>query len=366
LKMPREGTCVIQDRIRGEVRVEWASEQDHVVQRADGSCLYHLASVVDDYDYQITHVVRAAEHLPNTARQIFIAQSLGYPLPEYAHLPYVAEPGGTAKLSKRKLDKYKKNKDFASLLSHGESIAARADLPINQDTFNPVIVDFYREIGFLPDAILNYLLLVGWSLDGSTERFTRQQMIDLFSLERVNRAPASFDPQKMFSVQTDYMVELEQKKKVAMVLPYLQRAGLVSEPAPCDVADKLGMIVNAAGDRIKIAGDILDFSYCFVSAEQLEYDSKAFQKRITAPGEAKELLADFAIRLGAAESFNAPELETLLHEFCESKNIGIGQIIHALRVATTGTAVGFGMFETMAVLGKDECVKRLQRAVTAT
>ena len=102
---------------------EWAQEQDHVIQRADGTCLYHLASVVDDQDFAITHVIRAVEHLSNTPRQIFIAQSLGYALPEYAHLPYVAEPGSSNKLSKRKLDKYLKNPDFKKLYDHGLRIA---------------------------------------------------------------------------------------------------------------------------------------------------------------------------------------------------------------------------------------------------
>ena len=115
LKMPREGECVIDDLIRGEVRVQWATEQDHVIQRADGSCIYHLASAVDDHDLQITHIVRAEEHLPNTARQIFILQSLGYDLPKFAHLPYVAEPGGTAKLSKRKAIQVRKEQRLCEL-----------------------------------------------------------------------------------------------------------------------------------------------------------------------------------------------------------------------------------------------------------
>src|SRR5690606_36941408 len=124
LKMPREGKLVLKDHIRGEVEFEWAREQDHVVQRADGTPLYHLASVVDDFDFEISHVIRAEEHLPNTPRQVFIAQSLGYPLPEYAHLPYVAEPGSKNKLSKRKLAHYLKNQDFARLYDHGTEIAA--------------------------------------------------------------------------------------------------------------------------------------------------------------------------------------------------------------------------------------------------
>ena len=161
LKMPREGELVLQDLVRGEVKFDWAREQDHVIQRADGSCLYHLATVVDDADMQISHVIRAEEHLSNTPRQIFIAEQLGYELPQFAHLPYVAEPGSKNKLSKRKLDKYLKNRDFAQLKQHGESIAQRMNLEVDADTFNPVIVDFYEQIGYLPDALAELFAAVG-------------------------------------------------------------------------------------------------------------------------------------------------------------------------------------------------------------
>ncbi len=213
LKMPREGKLVIDDLVRGQVEFDWAREQDHVIQRADGTCLYHLANVVDDYDFEITHVIRAEEHLSNTPRQIFIAQSLGYPLPRYAHLPFVAEPGSKNKLSKRKLDKYLKNRDFAQVNEHGLEIARRSGLPTAADTFNPVIVDFYEQVGYLPEAIINYLVLLGWSLDDKTEFISRQTMIDSFSLERVTKAPASFDPKKLWAFQDHYMQELPLKQK---------------------------------------------------------------------------------------------------------------------------------------------------------
>src|SRR6185436_15542839 len=112
LNMPHEGTLTIPDLVRGDVDFEWAREQDHVIQRADGTCLYHLASVVDDFDFEISHVIRAEAHLSNTPRQIFILESLGYPRPAYAHLPFVAEPGSKNKLSKRKIKEYLKNPDF--------------------------------------------------------------------------------------------------------------------------------------------------------------------------------------------------------------------------------------------------------------
>ncbi|MEM9646738.1 MAG: glutamate--tRNA ligase, partial [Planctomycetota bacterium] len=247
LKMPREGQCVIQDLIRGEVVIDWASEQDHVIQRADGSCLYHLASVVDDHDFGMTHIIRAAEHLPNTARQIFILESLGFDRPQYAHLPYVAEPGGTAKLSKRKIDKYGKNKGFASLLAHGTRIAEACSLETNPETFNPVIVDFYRDIGFLPEAVLNYLLLLGWSYDGEREKFTVAEMSEAFTLQRVNKAPASFDPQKLLAFQADAFAALPVEERLQKVAPFAVAAGLVSDPED----PLLLRVVTAADDRLK-------------------------------------------------------------------------------------------------------------------
>lgn len=364
LKIPREGQCAFSDQVRGDVVFDWAAEQDHVIQRADGSCLYHLASVVDDQDFEITHVIRAVEHLSNTPRQIFIAQSLGYPLPVYAHLPYVAEPGSSNKLSKRKLNQYLKHRDFKALFDQGERIAKAIGLSVSAETFNPVIVDFYRETGYLPEAVVNYLLLLGWALDDRTESFTRDEMIRQFSLERVNRAPASFDPLKLLAFQDRYMRALPTDQKVRMVLPFLQSAGLVPVPPPEDVGRRLSAIVQAAGDRLKIAGDILEFADFFLPDAQLPYDQAAFEKRLAKPPRAAELLRKFRDQLAAAEAFDAAGLESLLQRFLEAEGIKIGDVIHAVRVAVTGRAVGFGMFETLEILGRERCLARIERALS--
>ncbi len=360
LKTPREGECVIDDIIRGEVRVAWENEQDHVIQRGDGSCLYHLASVVDDHDLQITHIVRAEEHLPNTPRQIFILESLGYSRPAYAHLPYVAEPGGTAKLSKRKLSKYLKNKDFADLLARGNKIAKTCFLHPDAETFNPVIVDFYREIGFTPHALLNYLLLLGWSLDGETEKFTQEEMIKHFSLARVNKSPASFDPQKLMAVQSDTFVALPVDERLQAVMPFAFKAGMVDTEDP-DAVSSVRVIVEAVGDRLKIAGDIIDYEYMF--ADELSYDEAAFEKRITSDHAMRELLASLEAKLGLASVFDAASIEQTVNEFCQAKEVKLKQIIHPLRLATTGVTQGFGMFETLAILGQQTTINRIREAL---
>jgi len=363
LKMPRDGKCVFTDAIRGACEFDWAKEQDHVIQRADGTCLYHLASVVDDYDFQITHVIRAVEHLSNTPRQIFIADSLGYPLPQYAHLPYVAEPGSPQKLSKRKIAQYLKNPEFKRLYDHGAEIAARIGHVAAAETFNPVIVDFYREVGYLPDAIVNYLLLLGWSLDDKTEDFSRAEMIRGFTLERVTKAPASFDPKKLWAFEDRYMQRLPLKQKVAKMLPFLQRAGLVPDPTPCEVGPKLTRIVEASGDRLKTAGDILAYAdFFFVPDDKLAYGDKDFQKRL-APPQARELLKKFSAVLATVEPFETGPIEEALKQFVEEQRIKIGDIVHALRVAVTGKSVGPGVYDCLAILGREATLARIERAL---
>jgi len=363
LKMPREGKCEFRDMIRGDMSFDWAGEQDHVIQRNDGSCLYHLTSVVDDGDFEISHVIRAIEHLPNTPRQIFIAQGLGLELPQYAHLPFVAEPGSSNKLSKRKLDKYLKNRDFKVLYDRGEKIAQQVGHAASPETFNPVIVDFYREIGFLPDAVINYLLLLGWSLDDRTEDFSRDKMIRVFNLERVNKAPASFDPQKLTAFQGRYMWRLDMDKKVDLVIPFLVKAGyLDASVSPQDVK-KVKAILDAANERISLAGDILDYEEFFLADEAITYEEKAFQKRLVNAESQRALLEKLREVLPGVDDFSASNLDAVLHEFVEQEGVGMGMIVHAVRVAISGKGVGFGLFELMAILGKQSCLNRIDRAL---
>jgi glutamyl-tRNA synthetase len=359
LKMPREGELVIDDLIRGKVTFVWADEQDHVIQRADGSFIYHLANVVDDEDYKISHVIRAEEHLSNTPRQIFMIQSLGYNLPAYAHLPFVAEPGSKTKLSKRKLDKYLKNKDFAKLVEHGKSIANRIGLETTDDSFNPVMVDFYEKVGYLPEAIVNYIALVGWALDDKSEFFLMKDLIEFFSLEGVTKGAASFDPQKLFAFEEKHFLVKTTEEKIKLCTPFLELAKIF----PNEHADILGKLIEAAGDRIKVAGDILHFVDFFVPDDSLEYDEATYNKRIKNQPESINLLKEFYDLLTQQEQFDHQSLENLMQKFIDDKSIKVADIIHALRVAVTGKGVGLGMFETLEILGKNRVLKRIKLIV---
>jgi glutamyl-tRNA synthetase len=366
LMMPREGACRFQDHIRGDMNIEWSTEQDHVIQRADGTCLYHLANVVDDNDMRITHVIRAEEHLSNTPRQIFIVQGLGYPQPEYAHLPFVAEPGSRNKLSKRKIKQYLKNPEFRKIYDHGAAIARKLGMNVSEETaesFNPVLAEFFEIVGYLPEAVVNYLLLLGWSLDDRTEMFSAEEMIRQFSLERVNKAPASFDPGKLFAFQEKYMQQVPPDRKVETALRFLTNAGFIAAPCSDEDYHKVQAIVAGAGERLKVAGDILDYDFFFVADDQLKYDEKDFDKRIRKPAEAVPLLTKVKDLLSRAPAFDSVSLERLLQDFVQAEGVKITQIIHALRVAVTGKSVGFGLFETLAILGKGKSTHRIDVAL---
>jgi glutamyl-tRNA synthetase len=188
-------------------------------------------------------------------------------------------------------------------------------------------------------------------------------MLKHFSLERVNRAPASFDPEKLMAFEARAMQQLPIKQRVAKVVPFLQRADLVADPPPCETAPYVTRILEAAGDRLKVAGDVLDFDDFFVADERLQLDEVAIDKRLRKPPGARELVSKFRDQLAQVEPFTAEQLEKTMHAFVESHGIKIGDIVHAVRVAVTGKAVGFGLFDTLAILGREGCLARIGRAL---
>jgi glutamyl-tRNA synthetase len=188
-------------------------------------------------------------------------------------------------------------------------------------------------------------------------------MLQHFTLERVNKAPASFDPEKLAAFQTRAMQQLPIKQRVARTVPFLQRAGFVSDPPPCDLAPYLTRLLEAAGDRVKVAGDILDFDDFFVSDESLMFNEAAIEKRLRKPPDAIDLITAYNSELAGVEPFTPETLERMTHTFVESKGIKIGDIVHAIRVAVTGKPVGFGLFDTLAILGRERCTARITRAL---
>lgn len=364
VKMPREGVCRFFDHIRGDMSFEWAAEQDIVVQRSDGTVTYNLANVVDDFDMKITHVIRAEEHLSNTPRQIFMLEGLGYPRPEYAHVPFVAEPGSKNKLSKRKIPQYLKNPDFKKVYDHAKAIADRIGVPAAPESFNPVLIDFYEQVGYLPAAILNYLVLLGWSLDDNREEFTLAQMTELFTLDRVVKNPASLDVKKLFAFQARYMQGLPVAEKVGMVLPFLERAGL---PADRGFVTR---VVEAAGPRLTVAGDILEYDYLFLPDDRVAFDPAAATKHLGAAYKGAtgmpplgEVLTKLRAVVAGAEPFTHDTLKVWTEALAQAEGAKAGPLSQVLRVAATGKEVGFSAYDTLAVLGRDRCLARIDRAM---
>jgi glutamyl-tRNA synthetase len=362
LLVPRGRTIAVEDAIRGHVEWDTSLMPDPVVLRGDGTPLYNFATVVDDAALEITHVIRAEEHLTNTAVQLLIFEALGHALPTFAHIPYVAAPGSKEKLSKRKLEQYRRNPQFKGMFEAADRLFPRLGLSGAQG-LDPVMVEYYERIGYLPAGVLNGLARLGWSLDDKTEFFSRAELVEKFTLDRVVKAPAGFDPDKLLSYQAHWMGQLPVAEKVRGCLPFLAQAKRVASADDPETVAYVTRVIETLGDRVKLFAEILDSDEFFAPDDQLPYDEKTFDKRLANDFEAVSLLRSFRPVLADAEPFEAGALEQSLKEFCEEQKIKIGQIIHALRVATTGKGVGAGMFETLAVLGRERTLRRIDASL---
>lgn len=354
LKVPLGRTIAINDMIRG--KVEWQSDLmgDPVIVRADGRPLYNFATVVDDVAMKITHVIRAAEHLTNTAVQILVYEALNYPVPQFGHVPVVNEPNSNKKLSKRNMAKFITPEVRAKL-----HLVGYTEAEINsRDDLNPATVAYYRALGYLPEALVNYLGRLGWSLDDKSEFIPLDQMIANFSLERVNDSPASFDPEKLLWLAGEYMKLLPVEKKLEGVIPFLTKVGMVQEPLDDATHNKLRQIVAAVGDRLRVFSDILLHAPTFLKRDP-DYDAKAVEKKLKKDG-AAEVLAGFKTVLTEVQPYEPGALEQRLNAYCEERGLKKNVLVHALRVAITGSEVGLGLYETLVILGREETLRRIE------
>jgi len=335
-QVPLGRTLVVHDLIKGDVTFATDDIGDFVVVRPDGSPLYNFASVVDDLAMGITHVVRAEEHLSNTFPQLLVFEALGSALPAFAHVPYVAEPGSKAKMSKRKIQQY-------------------------EDQGVLVYLHQYIERGYLPDALLNYLARLGWSYDATQEIFTRAELIEKFTLERVTSSPASHDQDKLFWIEGEKMKELPLERKIAGVLPYLKSEGLVAEPVTDADRARVEAVILALGDRLKVFSDILKLGRFFFTKE-LVHDPDAVKKRLrkdTVPA----MLAELDAVLAEVEPYDLATLERVIHAHAERSGRKMGDVVNPLRVATTGQGVGPGLYDCLFILGRETCRARIAQTL---
>jgi len=361
LLVPRDQKVIIEDAVRGRVEWDCGLISDPVIVRANGSPLYNFATVVDDAQLEITHVIRAEEHLSNTPTQVLLYEALGYTQPVFAHISFVTAPGTSKKLSKRDISKYRNNPAFRKMFEAADNVFPAIGLG-DSDTLNPVMVEYYEKIGYLPEAVFNGLSRFGWSLDDKTEIMSRETIIDSFTLDRVVKSPAGFDPDKLLSYQVHWMNQRSLDEKIDGCLPYLIKASLVDEAVDASTREFVGRLITVLDDRIKVFSDILEHADFFAAEDELPYDDKAFDKRVRKEG-AAELLVKFRSQLADAEQFDAASLDALMHSFVDAEGIKIGEIIHAVRVAVTGKAKGPGLFDCLELLGKDRALRRFDRAL---
>ncbi|MEX0728801.1 MAG: glutamate--tRNA ligase, partial [Planctomycetaceae bacterium] len=205
--VPRDQVVKLDDVVRGHVEWDCSLMPDPVIMRGNGSPLYNFASVIDDAQMQISHVIRAEEHLSNTPVQVLLHQALGNELPIFAHIPYVAAPASKEKLSKRKLEQYRKNPQFKKMFERADEVFPKIGLT-NVGGLDPVMVEYYERIGYLPQGVLNALARLGWSLDDKTEIMSLDEIVKNFTLDRVVKSPAGLDPDKLNSFQAHWMMQL--------------------------------------------------------------------------------------------------------------------------------------------------------------
>jgi len=364
LKVPRTETIVINDHVRGTVEWDCSLMPDPVIARSDGSPLYNFATVVDDAAMQITHVIRAEEHLSNTPIQVLLHRALGHDTPEWAHIPYVAAPGGKEKISKRKIAQYRKNPQFKRLFELGDSILTRLGFDASADALSPVMVAYYQQTGFIPAGVLNALVRLGWSFDDQTEILSLEEMQRKFSLDRVIRSPAGLDPDKLLSFQAHWMTQLPASEKLDGCLAMLRQAGWITSTTDSAVRDYVQQVMELAGDRLRLFGDIFQQEEFFLPDEQLSRDTKAFEKRVSSSPEICSHLRELRKHLESIPEFSGSPLNDRLQQFAADRSLRPGDLFPALRLCVTGRQQGADMFRTLELLGRDRVLRRLDLALT--
>ena len=344
LKVPRKEEIRFQDMIRGWVVVHSSAVDDKVLMKSDGMPTYHLANIVDDHLMDISHVIRGEEWLPSAPLHVLLYRYLGWEstMPQFAHLPLLLKPDGTGKLSKRDGDRL--GFPVFPLEWHG----------LDAETGEPTVSRGYREDGYLPEALMNFLAFLGWNPGTTQEIFSMEELIEAFSIERVSKSPAKFDQNKVKWFNEHY---LRAKSNVELA-PYLLGA-LAEHGIACDQA-KAEQIVGVMKERVSFPQDFWQEAKYFFQAPD-GYDEQVVAKKWN-PQVAGALTA-YAGALADAAPASAESLKSLFNQTMEAQAMKPGQVLQTLRVAITGGAAGPDLFETLAILGPGEVAQRLQTAV---
>jgi glutamyl-tRNA synthetase len=317
---PEEGKTVVEDLIQGRVEFDNTELDDLIILRSDGLPTYNFSVVVDDATMGITHVIRGNDHLNNTPRQIQIYQALGYPIPKFGHVPMILGPD-KKKLSKR----------------HGAQSVME-----------------YKKMGYLPQAVVNYLVRLGWSY-GDQEEFTREELIEKFSLEAVGRSAAAINPGKLDWLNSQYIKKIELKELVQRVRPFIEAKGY-SNMAP----DLLRKAILSLRERVKTLVEMADLSE-FYFCEEIVYDEKAAGKFLNQ--EITPMLEQVVTSLSKESTLEKENVHRLIQQLAETRREPLVKIAQPIRVALTGRTVSPPIDEVIEVLGKGEVIRRLHKAI---
>ncbi|MGE5507199.1 MAG: glutamate--tRNA ligase [Chitinophagales bacterium] len=326
-----DGQTVINDLIRGRIVIDNSTLDDFVLMKSDGMPTYNFAAVIDDAAMEITHVIRGDDHISNTPRQIQVYEALGLPLPQFAHVPMILGPDKT-RLSKR----------------HGATAVGQ-----------------YKEQGYLPEAMVNYLALLGWSLNATETLFSREQLVKYFTLERCSKNPAVFDLKKLEWMNGVYIRQTPTDKLAELVLPFLTAEGVVTEKQAVEPGfrEYLRKVAELQQTRLKRLDEFVSASrYFFADPELGEGLADAVREQLAKPYVAAAL-THLSAKLEALPEFGHAEVEQAFGETMADLGLGTGELIHPVRAALTGQKVSPGIYDVVLVLGRETVLRRLGKAL---
>lgn len=331
MKMPRNTDIRFEDEIRGWVVVNTNNLDDKVLFKSDGMPTYHLANIVDDHTMEISHVIRGEEWLPSAPLHVMLYDAFGWDRPKFAHLPLLLKPDGNGKLSKRDGDRL------------GFPV-----FPTNWTTTDGDLFAGYREQGYFSEAFINMLAFLGWNPGTNQEIFSLDELVSAFTLDRVAKAGAKFDPDKTRWYQQQY---LRNKSNGEL-------AGLLSQKLNCDYdLSRLSTICGMMKERATFVEDILTEG-AFLFDSPTDYDEKSVRKKWKE--NSADLMSEWKTELSNIETFDAASIEASFKSFLEKKELGIGAVLPLFRLLVTGKGMGPSMFEIAEFLGKEECLNRME------
>jgi glutamyl-tRNA synthetase len=340
LKVERDQEVMLDDMIRGQVKVSSNNIDDKVLLKSDGMPTYHLANVIDDHHMKISHVIRGEEWLPSAPLHVLLYHYFGWEavMPQFAHLPLLLKPDGNGKLSKRDADK------------HGYPV-----FPMDwEDPNSGEVWIGFREQGYLADAVINFLAMLGWNPGTEQELFSREELIEAFSIERINKAGAKFDIEKARWFNEQYLKKVDDDVLALDFLKKLEREGVRCE------ADRAAKICGLLKERVTFPHEFWEKGRFFFFAPD-QYDEKVIKKKWNE--EVKSVLEEYQKSLNEPDTFNGEIALDKLRALLESKVMGMGKVLPVLRVALTGSSGGPDLMGIMSVLGKEEVISRINTAI---